>query len=163
MGVSSVAGSRGSHELWMKEYGQKVQSEPGAAGYSDMSGLGCCVPTGGCWRRRAGPTRPATSFGWVPTAGAPRAPPCCALRKWLRVRSPFFPRGCPCEVGPAGGCPSPTGPPCLRSTSAFRSLSRLASSFFYSLLHALASSMTELECRPRVVPWLLSRFGFWDA
>lgn len=68
---------------------------------------GCCVPTGGCWRQRAGPTRPATSFGWVLIAGAPRAPPCCALRKWLKVQSPFFPRGRLCEVGPAGGSPLP--------------------------------------------------------
>lgn len=159
MGVSSVAGSRGSHELWMKEYGQKVQIEPGAAGYSDMSGLGCCVPTGGCWRRRAGPTRPATSFGWVPTAGAPRAPPCCALRKWLRVRSPFFPRGCPCEVGPAGGDRAPL-PPALH---VYGPLPPSVPCLVLPLRSSTASCMTELECRPRVVPWLLSRFGFWDA
>lgn len=49
--------------------------------------------------------------------------------------------------------PSPTTPQSLRSTSAFFSLPCL---FVYSLLHAEAFSMAELECRPRIVPWPLS-------
>lgn len=142
-----------------------IGTEAGAAGKPFMSGLGCCVPTGECWRQPAGPTRPATSFGWVPTAGAPRAPPCCALRKWPRAQSPFSPRGCPCEVGPAGGDGAPPPPPLKvygLLPPAFCSLSCLASSFVCSLLHAEASSMTELECRPGIAPQLLSCFGFWD-
>lgn len=112
---------------------------------------GCCVPTGGCWRQRAGPTRPATSFGWVPIAGAPRVPRCCALRKWLRVQSPFSPRGRPYEVGPAGGSRAP--PPFHLLFPA------LPLSSVYSLLHAEASSMAELECRPLASQLL----GFWDV
>lgn len=83
-----------------------------------MSGLGCCVPTGGCWRQLAGPTRLATSFGWVLIAGAPKAPLCFALRRWPRAQSPFSPRGCLCEVGPAGGGGAPPPTP-LKFTGLF--------------------------------------------
>lgn len=67
-----------------------------------------CVPTGVCWRRRGRPTRQATSSGWAPTAGAPRAPPCCTWRRWPRALSLSSPRGCQCEVGPAAPDCTPT-------------------------------------------------------
>lgn len=72
-----------------------------------------CFPAGACWRPHGRPTRQATSSGWARTAGAPRSRLCCTWRRWPRVLSLSSPRGCPCEVGPAGlvACPPRHLPP----------------------------------------------------
>lgn len=63
-----------------------------------LSSARCFLSAEECWRRPKGRTRRGTSSGWARTAGAPRSPPCCIWRRWLRAPSPSCPSVCLSKV-----------------------------------------------------------------